>query len=231
MGINVLIADQERTFADALAARLEAEEDVAVVAAMHPRASGGCLFAGRQADVIVLDADLADSAASRLCEKLTCRDEPPSVIMLSRSSEPERIVDAVRARAAGWVRKDQSIEYLLQVVRGTAQGETWLPPTEAGSVLRLLLNAQEQRRENDRLLDALTPRERQVLACLAEGAGRRDVAKQLHLSANTVRTHLQNLLAKLDVHSTLEAVTLTRERMTGQLPGSNPYSRHAVTSR
>ena len=222
MGINVLIADEERTFADVLAARLDAEDDVTVVAAICSQAPGGCQMAGRQADVIVLDADLADGAASRLCQEVTRRDEPPSVIMLSRSSEPERIVDAIRARAAGWVRKDQSIEYLLQVVRGAARGETWLPPAETGSVLRLLLNAQEQRRENDRLLDALTPRERQVLACLAEGAGRREVAKQLYMSANTVRTHLQNLLAKLGVHSTLEAVALTRERMTGHPPGSNP---------
>ncbi len=211
MGITAVIIDQQRTFADALAARLEVEDDIAVVAAVHARTPGQCLIAGRQADVIMLDADLADSAASRLCEELTSRDEPPSVVMLSRSSEPERIVDAVRARAAGWVRKDQSLDYLLQVVRGAAHGETWLPPAEVGDVLRILLNAQEQQRDNDRLLAALTPREREVLACLADGARRRDVAEQLHLSANTVRTHLQNLMAKLGVHSTLEAVALTRE--------------------
>ena len=86
MGINVLIADQERTFADALAARLEAEDDVAVVAAMRPRAPGGCLIAGRQADVIVLDADLADGAASRLCQeahpprRATQRDHAESLV-------------------------------------------------------------------------------------------------------------------------------------------------------
>ena len=228
MGISVLVIDQERTLADALAARLDAEDDVAVVAAVHPRTPGECLVAGRHADVTVLDADLADSAANRLCEELTGRDESPRVIMLSRLSEPERIVDAVRAGAAGWVRKDQSLEYLVQVVRGAARGETWLPPAETGNVLRLLLNAQEQQRENDKLLAALTPRERQVLECLAEGAGRRDVAEQLHLSTNTVRTHLQNLMAKLGVHSTLEAVALTRERMTGQLPGADPYPQQTM---
>ena len=167
MGISVLIVDQERTFADAVAARLDAEEDVAVVAAVHPATPGECLIAGRHADVVVLDADLADLAASRLCQELTHRDEPPSVIMLSRSSEPERIVYAVRSGAAGWVRKDQSLEHLLQVVRGAAQGETWLPPAETGHVLRLLLSAQEQQREHDELLGALTPRERQVLESLS----------------------------------------------------------------
>jgi DNA-binding NarL/FixJ family response regulator len=79
-----------------------------------------------------------------------------------------------------------------------------------GAVLRLLLQEREEQRESDRLLASLTPREREVLSCLAEGAGRRDVAERLHLSANTVRTHLQNLMAKLGVHSTLEAVALTR---------------------
>ena len=72
---------------------------------------------------------------------------------------------------------------------------------------------QDQRQDNDRLLAALTPREREVLACLAKGAGRQEVAEQLHLSANTVRTHLQNLMAKLGVHSTLEAVAMSRPHL------------------
>lgn len=225
MGISVLIIDRERTLADALAARLEAEEYVAVVAAVFPAAPGECLIAGRHADVVVLDADLIDRAAMRLCEELTHREEPPRVIMLSGSSEPERIVDAVRSGAISWVRKDQSLDYLLQVVHGAAQGETWLPPAETGRVLRLLLSAQEQQRENDRLLAGLTPRERQVLECLAAGAGRRDVAEQLHLSANTVRTHLQNLMAKLGVHSTLEAVALTRDHIAARRVGPVSSSR------
>jgi DNA-binding NarL/FixJ family response regulator len=80
-------------------------------------------------------------------------------------------------------------------------------------VLHLLLRAHEERQDNDRLLAALTPREREVLSCLADGAERREVAERLHLSANTVRTHLQNLMAKLGVHSTLEAVAISRPHL------------------
>jgi two-component system NarL family response regulator len=210
MGISVLIIDQERTFADALAARLEAENDVDVVAAVHARTPAQCLTASRQADVMLLDGDLAERAAVRLCEELSGQPGAPRVVMLSYSSEADRIVDAIRAGAAGWVCKSESLEHLLQVIRGVAKGETWLPPAQAGQVLRLLMQDQDRRRDEDRLLAALTPRERQVLTCLAEGAGRREVAEQLHLSANTVRTHLQNLMAKLGVHSTLEAVALSR---------------------
>src|SRR5215469_4059966 len=197
MGITVFVIDHERTFADALAARLETEDDVEVVAAVHARTPAQCLIVGRHADIMLLDGDLPERAAMRLCEELCSRDEPPHVIMLSYSSEPERIVDAVRSGAAAWVGKNESLQHLLTVIRGVVRGETWLPPAEAGHVLRLLMREQEQQADNGRLLAALTPREREVLTCLAEGVGRREVAEMLHLSANTVRTHLQNLMAKL----------------------------------
>src|SRR5579875_1442333 len=213
MGISALVIDKERAFADALAARLEAEDDVEVVAAVHARTPAQCLIVGRHADVILLDADLGDGAANRLCEELSGRDGAPRATMLSLSSEPERIVDAIRAHASAWVRKDGPLEHLLRVVRGVVAGETWLPPSETGNVLGLLLRERDRQEDGDRLLAALTPREREVLACLAEGAGRQAVAERLNLSANTVRTHLQNLMAKLGVHSTLEAVALTRSQL------------------
>jgi RNA polymerase sigma factor (sigma-70 family) len=213
MGISVFVIDQERTFADALAARLEAEDDVEVVAAVHARTPAQCLLVGRHADVMLLDGDLPERAAVRLCEELCSRDDPPRVVMLSYASEAERIVDAIRSGAAAWVTKNESLQHLLQVIRGVAKGETWLPPAAVGRVLRSLIQDQERRRENDELLAALTPREREVLTCLAEGAGRREVAERLHLSANTVRTHLQNLMTKLGVHSTLEAVAMSRAHL------------------
>lgn len=213
MGISVFVVDQERTFADALAARLESEIDVGVVAAVHARTPAQALLLGRQADVMLLDADLPGDVAIRLCEELQAREDAPRVIILSDSSEPERIVDAVRAGAAGWVRKDEPFEHLMDVIRRATRGETWLPPAEMGAVMALLLRDQERRQQDDDLLAALTPREREVLACLADGAGRREVAERLHLSANTVRTHLQNLMAKLGVHTTLEAVALTRPHL------------------
>jgi DNA-binding NarL/FixJ family response regulator len=185
---------------------------------VHAGTPAQCLIVGRHADLMLLDADLPERAAVRLCEELCGRDEPPRVVMLSFSSEPERIVDAVRAGATAWVGKNEPLQHLLQVIRGVARGETWLPPAEAGRVLEFLMRDQDQRRDNDWQLAALTPREPEVLACLAQGAGRREVAEQLHLSANTVRTHLQNLMAKLGVHSTLEAVALSRPHLEQLLP-------------
>jgi DNA-binding NarL/FixJ family response regulator len=210
MGITVAVVDQETTFTDALAARLQAEDDVEVVAGLLARVPVPCVVVGRQADVMILDADLPGDAAARLCEELSDRDDAPRVILLSRTSEPHRILETLQAGAAAWLGKDASLEELLRVIRGVARGETWLPPTQAGAVLRLLMAQRDQQLDSNRLLATLTPREREVLSCLAEGAGRREVAQRLHVSAHTVRTHLQNIMAKLGVHSVLEAMALTR---------------------
>jgi DNA-binding NarL/FixJ family response regulator len=213
MGLRVFIVDQERTFVDALAARLEAEADVAVVAAVSVEPPALRPVVAKHTDIVLLDGDLPGGTAFTFCQEVSGRGEAPHVIMMSYSSEAERIVAAVQAGAAAWVRKDESLGHLLRVIRGVAQGETWLPPAATGQVLRLLLREREQQRERDRLLAALTPREREVLACLADGAGRREAAVRLRLSPNTVRTHLQNLMTKLQVHSTLEAVALTRREL------------------
>ena len=226
MVISVLVADQERAFADVLAARLDEEDDIEVTGAVQVQASGSPLLAGKSAEVMVLDGDLPDDAANRLCEQLSGGDKPTRVIMLSFSSEPERIVKALRARAAAWVRKDESLEHLLRVIRGVARGEGWLPPSETADVIQLLICSQDKNHKNQLLLNKLTARERAVLACLAEGAARRDaVAQQLHLSVHTVRTHTRNLMAKLGVHSMLEAVALTRDDADWLYEGSSTSSR------
>jgi DNA-binding NarL/FixJ family response regulator len=209
----VLIIDQQHTFHDALAVRLRAEQDLTVAAEAESTESARRALAGRPADVILLDAELPRDSAVAFCTEMTQRVHPPRVVMLSAASDAQRIVAAVRAGAAAWVRKDASIDHLLRVIRGVVHGETWLPPTELGDVLRLLIADQDDRQGCDELLAALTPREQEVLFHLVQGAGRKEVAERLQLSANTIRTHLQSLMRKLGVHSTLEVVALTRPKM------------------
>jgi two-component system NarL family response regulator len=211
--IRVLIVDQHLAFRDALATRLQTEPDVAVLAKAHSAEFAASVLVGRSADVILLDADLPDQSAIAFCSEMVKRQDPPRIVMLSVGSEPERIVAAVRAGAAAWIRKDESVDHLLSVIRGVVRGESWLPPGELGVVLHLLIENQEHRRDSDDLLAVLTPRERDVLFLLVEGAGRNEVAKRLQLSANTVRTHLQSLMSKFGVHSTLEVVALARPRL------------------
>lgn len=220
--IRVVVVDRQRTFADALAARLDLEDDVAATGVVLTAGSAMGTIVQRRADIFLLDGDVPGNAACHLCAQISARAVAPGVIMLSATSEAERIVHGLRSGAVAWVGKDESIELLLQVVRGAGRGEAWLPPAALARVLRLLLTDQDERRSNNRLFAALTAREREVLFRLSQGARRQDVAEQLHLSDNTVRTHLQSLMGKLGVHSTLEAVALTRSRLDRlPLPGGS----------
>jgi DNA-binding NarL/FixJ family response regulator len=216
MTVGLLVLVQEHAFADVLASRLEAEPNLAIVAALYARVPPPHLFTGSRADVILLDGDFPGDAAFDFCAALCQRRESPRVIILSYASDPALIVRGLEAGAVGWVRKDEPLDRLIDVIHGVARGETWLPAGETGKVLRLLLSRPEpEPNGRDGLFAVLTQREREVLVCLAGGAGRRDMAQHLNMSPNTVRTHLQNLMAKLGVHSALEAVALTRAHLNG----------------
>jgi DNA-binding NarL/FixJ family response regulator len=227
MVVKVLILVQDRIFTDALATWLDAESGMRVVAALHNRVPSPSVLAASPADVVLLDAELPEDPALRVCQECYARDGGPKVVMLSQSSEPRRIVRAMRSGAVGWVRKDESLERLRDVIHAVANGETCLPPGRTGEVLRLLLrSADPDEGDSGCAIAALTPREREVLMCLAEGTGRRDMAAHLRMSPNTVRTHLQNLMGKLGVHSALEAVALTRSQV-----GDQPLASRWLASR
>src|SRR5258708_31381677 len=97
MEIKVFIADQELTFAEVLAARLDDEEDIKVVGVAQGGISSHWLIAGKSVDVVVLDSDLAGGTANRLCAELVNRARSGQGLVLSSSSPPERAVNAIPA--------------------------------------------------------------------------------------------------------------------------------------
>ncbi|GAB2598258.1 response regulator transcription factor [Streptomyces capparidis] len=136
-------------------------------------------------------------------------------VVLADRDDPRRAARALQAGASGWVAKDCSLSRLLAVVRGVLRDETHLPPALLTGVLRELTAARRHRTESERLVESLTPREQEVLRCMVAGLGRKAVAERLYLSPHTVRTHMQNVLGKLGVHSTLAAVALARRAGVG----------------
>ncbi|MFE1402255.1 LuxR C-terminal-related transcriptional regulator [Streptomyces sp. NPDC058770] len=235
--IRVLVVDDHRIFAESLAAALAAEPDVEVSAAGSGPAALRCLeraaAEGRGYDVMLIDAELGALAAvggrrapapvpaPRAGETTPVdgislvagvHSARPSVrtVVLAEKDDPHRAALALQAGASGWVAKDCSLQRLLTVVRGVLRDETHLPPALLTGVLRELTAARRHRTESERLVESLTPREREVLRCMVAGLGRKAVAERLFLSPHTVRTHMQNVLGKLGVHSTLAAVALAR---------------------
>jgi DNA-binding NarL/FixJ family response regulator len=242
--IRVLVVDDHRIFAESLAAALAAEPDVEVAAAGSGPAALRCLeraaAEGRGYDVMLVDAELGVLAGARnpargdravvpaprsgeaapvdgISLVAGVRSGRPSVrtVVLAEKDDPRRAALALQAGACGWVAKDCSLQRLLTVVRGVLRDETHLPPALLTGVLRELTAARKHRTESEQLVESLTPREREVLRCMVAGLGRKAVAERLYLSPHTVRTHMQNVLGKLGVHSTLAAVALARRAGVG----------------
>jgi DNA-binding NarL/FixJ family response regulator len=216
--ISLVVIDGQRTFADALAERLSSEVSLRVVATADSVPSVSRLLVGRHVDIALLDTELPDGLHFATNMARADAPHPVRVIMMGAVPEAARIVEALRAGITGWVRKGDSVEHLLEAIQGVMRGETWLPATAVGPVLRLLLYGHGRPASETDPLVTLTSREREVLSFLAQGMGRREVAKHMHLSPNTVRSHMQNLMGKLKVHTTLEAVALARRAQLDDTP-------------
>ncbi len=236
--IRVLVVDDHRIFAESLAAALAVEQDVDVAAAGSGpaalRAVERAAADGRRFDVLLIDADLggappeaveasapepgdtpAAAGGLALVSRVHAHHPDTRTVVLAERDDPRRAAAALQAGASGWVAKDSSLSRLLQVVRGVLRGETHLPPALLTGVLRELTASRRHRSESERLVETLTPREHEVLRCMVAGLGRKAVAERLYLSPHTVRTHMQNVLGKLGVHSTLAAVALARRAGVG----------------
>ncbi|MFJ5232452.1 LuxR C-terminal-related transcriptional regulator [Kitasatospora sp. NPDC088391] len=157
-------------------------------------------------------------------------------VVLAAADDPPRAARALQAGANGWVARESSLGALMAVVRGVLRDETHLPPALLTGVIRELTSARRDRSESERLVAALTPREEEVLRCMVAGLGRQAVAERLFLSPHTVRTHMQNVLGKLGVHSTLAAVAVARRagiapsEPPGPLPAPVPVPPPTVAS-
>lgn len=204
---RVLVVHGQASFGDVLAARLGREPDLDVLDAVVRPPRALALVAARQVDVVVLDWDLPDGATD-LVGLLSALDRPPVLVVLGSRSDPATVVDVLRAGARAWLPKSTSVDLLLEALRCTGRGESWLPGPVLGPVLQHLLV--EQAGPPAGPLDVLTDRELDVLRCMVAGLDQGAIADQLFLSPNTVRTHRRRTLAKLGVHTSLEAVFVAR---------------------
>jgi DNA-binding NarL/FixJ family response regulator len=203
--IEVAVVDASRVFAEAVAARLAAEPDLAVRCAVTSAAALRRAEADAPVDVVVCDAALFEPVRGGAAAR--------RIVLVADRSETGLLPAALRAGARGWVPRESSAGELLGAVRAAYAGGTWVPPgLLTGALAELTGRGGAGAGSAAVRLDRLTQRERDVLSCLAEGLSRADTAERLHLSPNTVRTHVQNILAKLEVNSSVAAVTLARRQ-------------------
>jgi len=206
--ISVLIADEHLLFREAVKSALEFEEDLFVVteAADGDEAIRQAKLA--QPDVALIDVDLPKCDGITAVRLIKQTVPHVKVLVLSNIRDQSALYGAMQAGAAGYLTKATPLVEVLDATRAVMRGESIVPPAMLGSLLSSLVQAREQQNDVLRRVSRLTSREREVLALLVEGADNEMVATQLVISSETARTHIQNILTKLDVHSRLEALAL-----------------------
>ncbi|MCI2417601.1 response regulator transcription factor [Saccharopolyspora sp. K220] len=207
--VRVLMVDDHLMLAEALSARLAEVSELWVVghcATSDPRLSE--VVQRSRPDVIALDVEPAGTATGRLVRQL--RETLPSaeIVVLTGIRDVRQAVDAAREGAAAWVRKESSVEELTAVLHGVSRGHNWYPPDLLGPVLRELREDAARAGQRNGPLDVLSDRERDVLSGMVAGKRGAQIAEELLISPETVRTHTRSILAKLQVHSQLEAVSV-----------------------
>jgi NarL family two-component system response regulator LiaR len=207
---RVLVVDDHEVFSDAVAMLLARQPDVELVGSVRDADEAIRLVdVGPDArpDVVLMDLDLPDGSGILATRRIRELSPDSKVVVLTALQDPEVIADALAAGACGYVPKTHAVEELMDVVRRAAAGELVMPERDLAPVLEHLRSSQA-RPQSERLLRRLTPRETEILRYLAAGETTTQVAGHLGISALTVQSHVKSILAKLGVHSKIEAVTL-----------------------
>ncbi|MCW2605113.1 MAG: two component transcriptional regulator, LuxR family [Pseudonocardiales bacterium] len=189
-------------------------------------ADAATAVADRQVDVIIADVQSARDASS--LTHLRAPSGGPPVILVARKGDEGRATDVLRAGVRAWVERSDSTEKLLAVIFGVMRGETWVPPRLLTDVLASYVQKARVLTPHQRALSTLTPREREILDAMADGCSRAEIAQRFFLSPNTVRTHAQNILRKLDVSSAVGAVAIARlaDQASAESSDVTPIDRH-----
>jgi DNA-binding NarL/FixJ family response regulator len=212
MSVRALIVDDHVLFAEALKPTLEAG-GVQVVGVATTAEEGLRATAELRPELVLLDLGLPDRSGLEVGRSIVEEHPQVKVVAVTALEDPRAVQDALRAGFQGYLTKDMPTSRFVQGVSAAVAGEVVFPRRLASRVR----GSRSPEEENAVLLASqLTPREREVLALLVEGASGQQIAKRLSISTNTVRTHVQSILTKLQVHSRLEAaVFASRHRLLG----------------
>jgi DNA-binding NarL/FixJ family response regulator len=206
--IRILLADQQSLFREALRTGLEGQADLRVVAEARNGPDAVAEAERSRPDVAIIDANLPVIDGASVATEIRERAPMCRVLVLGTVEDQRSLVHILEAGASGYLTKEAPLDELIAATRAIDAGDTLVPPRMLGPLLTGLLH---RRREQDSAfarISMLTRREREVLALLSEGADNDTIARSLVISPQTARTHIQNILTKLAVHSRLEAAAL-----------------------
>ncbi|MCP2256801.1 two component transcriptional regulator, LuxR family [Streptoalloteichus tenebrarius] len=209
MGTRVLLVDDEDLVRTGLRAIIDAEPDLSVVGEAADGAEVGPLVRRLRPDVVLMDVRMpAVDGIQATRHILDSVPEPPKILVVTTFENDDYVYEALRAGASGFLLKRARPSEIVQAVRVVVQGDSLLFPT----AIRNLAARSRSREAEDGLRRAqLTEREAEVLRAMARGMSNAEIAAELFVSVQTVKTHVSNVLAKLQARDRIQAVIAAYE--------------------
>jgi DNA-binding NarL/FixJ family response regulator len=202
--IRVLIVDDHEMVREGLMAMLQPEPDFDVVGQTGRGEGVVELVEATRADVVLLDARLPDVSGVEVCRRLSDSHPEVSVVILTTYTDPDLVQECIQAGARGYVVKDVERFSLKESIRAVYRGQAVLAPQVAGQVIA---GARTRQQAGSRRA-ALSASQVAILRLISRGHSNREIAAEVHLSENTVKTHVQEIFRKLGVRNRVEAAIL-----------------------
>lgn len=210
--IRVILADEQSLSREAIRAILERESGLRVVGVASDGLEAVAEARRHRPDVVILTNSLPNCDGVQATRRIRVHVPETKILFLSAVEDSELLLSAFQAGANGFLTKNCALGDLIKATTAIHRGEAQVPPRMLSTLIQHLMGRRQQQQESLQLLARLTRREREVLALLSDGGDNETIARTLVISPQTARTHVQNVLAKLEVHSRLAAVAFATQR-------------------
>jgi DNA-binding NarL/FixJ family response regulator len=208
--LKVLVADDHRLFRQGLISLMNTRPDLVEVVGQAETGQEAVALAGQLGpDLVLMDIYMPHGDGLQAARRIRRQLPGVSVVMLTASELDEHFQEAVQTGVAGYLLKNLDAQELFDLIEGVERGEAALTRAMAA---RLLRDVAESKFNEDKDVEALTEREIEVLKLLAQGDSNPKIAEALHISINTVKTHISHILAKLDLENRTQAAAYAVER-------------------
>ena len=204
--MQIIICDDQAVVRDGLEMLLTLEKDIQVLGTAQDGAEAVELVSKHQPDLVLMDLKMPGVNGIEATRQIRAKYPDVKVLVLTTYDDDEWVFDAIRAGASGYLLKDTPREKVVEAIRGTLEGKSFVDPAVAGKLMGQVASSQTQ--PSSLLTDKLTERETDVLRLLAKGLNNAEIAGQLHLSEGTVRNHVSAILDKLGVSDRTQAAVI-----------------------
>lgn len=159
-------------------------------------------------DVVLMDIQMPVMDGIQATREIKSLAPRTTVVILTMHEEEEYLFEAIKAGAIGYLQKNKAPQELIKVIEAAREGLSLLPPTLATRVLNEFAAISKQQEQKLKHYTQLTSREREVLKLIAQGLSNKEIAKELFISDKTVKNHLSNIFAKLQINDRTKAAIL-----------------------